>query len=78
MMATSNGNLIETQRRLLEAAGEVFAEMGFNSARIRDICKRADANVAAVNYHFAIKKICIARPFVTRTFARAKPISRSM
>lgn len=56
MMSTSNGNLIETQRRLLEAAGEVFAEMGFNSARIRDICKRADANVAAVNYHFRDKE----------------------
>jgi TetR/AcrR family transcriptional regulator, regulator of cefoperazone and chloramphenicol sensitivity len=56
IMSATNGNLIETQRRLLEAAGEVFAEMGFNSARIRDICKRAEANVAAVNYHFRDKE----------------------
>jgi TetR/AcrR family transcriptional regulator, regulator of cefoperazone and chloramphenicol sensitivity len=44
-----------TRRRLLEAAGEVFAERGFRAATIRDICKRADANIAAVNYHFGDK-----------------------
>jgi len=46
----------ETKKRLLEAAGEVFADSGFNSATIRDICKRAEANVAAVNYHFRDKE----------------------
>jgi AcrR family transcriptional regulator len=47
---------IETKKRLLEAAGQVFAESGFKSATVRDICKRADANVAAVNYHFRDKE----------------------
>src|SRR5262245_46365907 len=41
-----------TRQRLLEIAGEVFAEQGFRAATIRDICARAGANVAAVNYHF--------------------------
>lgn len=41
---------------MLEAAGEVFAEHGFRDATIRDICARAGANLAAVNYHFGGKE----------------------
>lgn len=45
-----------TRERLLEAAGEVFAQKGFREATIRDICARAGANIAAVNYHFGGKE----------------------
>jgi AcrR family transcriptional regulator len=44
-----------TRAKLLEAASVVFSELGFRAATVRDICKRAGANVAAVNYHFGDK-----------------------
>lgn len=45
-----------TKARLLEAAGEEFAEKGFEAARVRAICDRAEANLAAINYHFGDKE----------------------
>lgn len=50
----------QTRARLLEAAREVFAEYGFQAATVREICRRADANVAAVNYHFGSKDELLA------------------
>ncbi|HEX7652154.1 MAG TPA: CerR family C-terminal domain-containing protein [Verrucomicrobiae bacterium] len=46
----------ETRRQLLEAAGEVFAEAGYQNATVREICRRAGANIAAINYHFGDKE----------------------
>src|SRR5215831_6348182 len=45
----------ETRRRLLDTAACLFAERGFNKVSVRDICKQAGANVAAVNYYFRDK-----------------------
>jgi TetR/AcrR family transcriptional regulator, regulator of cefoperazone and chloramphenicol sensitivity len=44
-----------TRHQLLEAASGVFAESGFRDATVREICRRAGANIAAVNYHFGDK-----------------------
>jgi TetR/AcrR family transcriptional regulator, regulator of cefoperazone and chloramphenicol sensitivity len=44
-----------TEQRLLEAAGEIFAEHGYRAATVRQICEKAKANVAAINYHFRDK-----------------------
>jgi AcrR family transcriptional regulator len=45
----------ETRSRILNSACELFAERGYRAARVADICKRAGANVAAVNYYFGDK-----------------------
>ncbi len=46
----------DPRQRLLEAAGEIFAERGFDGATVRTISKRAGANLAAVNYYFRDKE----------------------
>lgn len=45
----------DTRAQLLEAAAEIFAECGYQQAKIRQICARAGANIALVNYHFGDK-----------------------
>jgi len=42
--------------RILSAAGREFAEHGYETATIRDICAAAGVNVAAVNYYFGDKR----------------------
>src|SRR3984885_4406821 len=51
----NNSATQETRRRLLQAAGEVFADRGFHAATIKEITDRAGASLASVNYHFRDK-----------------------
>ena len=46
----------DTERRVLEAAGEVFAALGYRAATVRQICEKAGANIAAVNYYYGDKE----------------------
>jgi TetR/AcrR family transcriptional regulator, regulator of cefoperazone and chloramphenicol sensitivity len=47
----------ETRLRLLDAAEEVFAEVGFAAATTREICRRAGMkNIGAINYYFQSKE----------------------
>ncbi|HEY1965716.1 MAG TPA: CerR family C-terminal domain-containing protein [Acidobacteriaceae bacterium] len=61
-----------TRDKLLEAAGRAFAERGFAGATIREICKEAGANVAAVNYYFKDKLALYTE--VLRQVAQAKNV----
>jgi AcrR family transcriptional regulator len=45
----------ETRERLIAAAERLFADRGFRKVTVREICRAAGANVAAVNYHFGDK-----------------------
>ena len=44
------------QERILEEASAVFVEHGFEEATVREICRRARTNVAAINYYFGNKE----------------------
>ena len=55
-MNEKNRSNDSTQQKLLTAACEVFAENGFKNTTVRDICNRAEVNVAAINYHFGNKE----------------------
>jgi TetR/AcrR family transcriptional regulator, regulator of cefoperazone and chloramphenicol sensitivity len=45
-----------TRERILQAAGEAFAENGFRFTTVRDISQKAEANLAAINYYFGNKE----------------------
>jgi TetR/AcrR family transcriptional regulator, regulator of cefoperazone and chloramphenicol sensitivity len=46
----------ETRARLLDEGRRLFAVQGFRRVTVRDICTAADANVAAISYHFGDKR----------------------
>ena len=46
----------EPRERILSAAGREFADRGYESATVRDICLAAGVNEAAVNYYFGDKQ----------------------
>ncbi len=52
---------MSTKDDILDAALTVFAAHGFEAGTVRDICVRAGANVAAVNYHFGDKATLYAK-----------------
>jgi AcrR family transcriptional regulator len=41
-----------TRARLIEAAGQLFAELGFDGVTGQEICRRARVHTAAIVYHF--------------------------
>jgi AcrR family transcriptional regulator len=44
-----------TRQKILEAATDIFGELGYQRVTVRDIVRRAGVNQAAVNYHFRSK-----------------------
>lgn len=68
----------DTRERLIVAGMEVFAERGFADASVRQICKHAGANTAAVNYHFGDKQSFYAEVLATCHLraVRRRPLPR--
>ncbi|SEQ59280.1 transcriptional regulator, TetR family [Solimonas aquatica] len=56
MEASAASTAEDTRESLLAAAASVFAEQGFDGARVREIAQRAGANAAAISYHFGGKQ----------------------
>jgi len=50
-----NSRTDDIEHKILDSAGEVFAEHGFQGATVRDICARAGTNIASINYYFGDK-----------------------
>ncbi|MCP3968598.1 MAG: CerR family C-terminal domain-containing protein [Lentisphaerae bacterium] len=46
----------DAKTKIMAAALEIFAKYGYENSTIKAICKDADVNIAAVNYHFGSKK----------------------
>lgn len=46
----------DTRRRMMHAAGPIFAEKGCDGATVREICAAAGTNIASINYHFGDKE----------------------
>ncbi|RZB37497.1 MAG: hypothetical protein SRB2_01041 [Desulfobacteraceae bacterium Eth-SRB2] len=65
----------KTRSRILDSACEVFAEKGYQGAKVADICIRAGANVAAVNYYFGDKAALYSEAWqeTFKKFAGPKP-----
>jgi len=47
---------LDPRVRLLDAAGQIFADKGFKGGTVREIIQRAGVNIAAVNYYFRDKE----------------------
>jgi TetR/AcrR family transcriptional regulator, regulator of cefoperazone and chloramphenicol sensitivity len=45
-----------TRARIVDTAGPIFAERGYDAATVREICDKAGVNLAAVNYYFGGKE----------------------
>src|SRR5580700_7809419 len=69
--ATPEASEEKTRDKILSAAGEVFAEQGFEGATVLAITERAGVNVAAVNYHFRDKAELYTRVVLDACSARA-------
>ena len=56
----------DTKQRILDAAEHLFARDGYHATSLRGITTTADANLAAVNYHFGSKEALLEAVIVRR------------
>lgn len=49
-------NKVHTKEKIIGAAGELFAQKGFEGTSVRDIAAAANVNLASINYHYENKQ----------------------
>ncbi len=54
--ASPTGNPMAPRDRVLQIACGLFAEAGFHGTHLREVCRRAGANVAEIYYYFQSKE----------------------
>ncbi|MFZ1985303.1 MAG: CerR family C-terminal domain-containing protein [Desulfatitalea sp.] len=62
--------MVTPRNRILGAAEQIFGQKGYKAATVREICKAADVNLAAVNYYFGDKS-ALYRTVVTGLIEQA-------
>jgi AcrR family transcriptional regulator len=70
------GRAAETRSQLLDAALDVFGRLGYEGASTREIAKAANANLAAIVYHFGGKEglhLAVAEHIVQSIGAKLGP-----
>ena len=71
----------ETRAQLIAAALEIFGRLGYEGATTRQIAKAADANLAAIVYHFGSKEalhLAVAEHVAKSILARIGPTLASI
>ena len=51
----ASSDSVDARERILQAALQVFASKGYGQASTREICRKADVNVAGIHYYFGDK-----------------------
>ena len=67
------GREVDTRVRLLDVAEELFSEQGYEATSGRQITIQAEANIAAIHYHFGGKKELLHAVLIRRQ----EPITRA-
>lgn len=64
----------ETRNKLIECAGRLIADQGYDRTTSKEICKMAGTNPAAVNYHFGSRD-GLYRAVLENVFTHILPLS---
>ena len=62
----AEGAPTDTRERILDVAERLFARRGIDAVSVRDIIRKAGANLGAINYHFGTKRKLIITVFDRR------------
>jgi len=74
-------NRIENTKRHYRNGGQNLCRRGYSKATVRDICRQAGVNIAAINYHFGDKKglyLSVLKHYQEISLKTILPISASM